>query len=361
MCAILPVLWLAAAPPDAPTTAPVFEPVAVCRDAGAGGYEAFPDILRTREGELLCVFYAGFAHVSLPRWAKGGVLPPECPRAGRICLVRSTDEGRTWSRAGVVADTPLDDRDPSIMQMPDGELICNYFSHRHDDKRGYQFVHSALVRSRDGGKTWGPEQEMFRQWVCSSPIRRLSDGRLGIALYFHPGENRVRGKMVGGFSVSSDGGRTWSEPVRIGDNSDIPLDAEPDFVEVAPGRLLMLMRPAMAYSWSTDGGRTWTEPKRVGFRGDAPYLLKLRSGLLLLGHRHPGTSLHISADDGQTWGPNIQIDACTGAYPSMCELPDGSVYCVYYTEGEASDIRGVRFRATGTGIIPVPPGPRPAQ
>ena len=50
--------------------------VIVCHDAGAGGYEAFPDVCRTRDGELLCVFYAGFGHVSLPSYGPGGKLPP---------------------------------------------------------------------------------------------------------------------------------------------------------------------------------------------------------------------------------------------------------------------------------------------
>ena len=31
----------------------------LCTDAGTGGYEAFPDVCRTKSGELLCVFYAG--------------------------------------------------------------------------------------------------------------------------------------------------------------------------------------------------------------------------------------------------------------------------------------------------------------
>ena len=77
--------------------------VVVCSDAGAGAYEAFPDVCRTAKGELLCVFYAGYAHVSDPR--------PALPNGARIALCRSSDDGRTWSPAEVVVDTPIDDRD----------------------------------------------------------------------------------------------------------------------------------------------------------------------------------------------------------------------------------------------------------
>jgi len=33
--------------------------VYICRDAGAGGYEAFPDVCRLKDGGLMAVFYAG--------------------------------------------------------------------------------------------------------------------------------------------------------------------------------------------------------------------------------------------------------------------------------------------------------------
>jgi hypothetical protein len=56
------------------------------------------------------------------------------------------------------------------------------------------------------------------------------------------------------------------------------------------------------------------------------------------------TSLHWTVDEGKTWKGPVRIDAVRGAYPSMVELPDGLVYCVYYEEGKRSSIRGVRLR-----------------
>jgi hypothetical protein len=43
---------------------------------------------RLKNGDIVAVFYAGYGHVSLPH-------PPDWPNGGRICLVRSTDEGKT--------------------------------------------------------------------------------------------------------------------------------------------------------------------------------------------------------------------------------------------------------------------------
>src|SRR5690242_4041281 len=86
-------------------------PKRIVTDAGAGGYQAFPDVCRLKNGDLFCVFYAGYGHVSQPK--------PELPKGGRICAVRSSDEGQTWSQAEIVVDTPKDDRDPSITCLPD--------------------------------------------------------------------------------------------------------------------------------------------------------------------------------------------------------------------------------------------------
>jgi len=334
--------------------------VVVCGDAGAGGYQAFPDLCRTRDGELLCVFYAGFAHVSLPAYAPGGRLPANCPNAGRICLVRSRDNGKTWSKPTIVVDTPRDDRDPSIVQLPDGTLLCNYFAHRAGaGGKPYEFAWSALVRSTDGGATWSDEQPLFDQWACSSPIRVLSDGRLALPLYYI-GPINSKGAHYGGVSFSTDKGLTWSAPVPIGKDGPYKLDAEPDIVELPGGKLLAGMRASVggttaAYARSNDGGRTWSTPAGFGFLAQSIYFLRTSKGVLLMGHRIPGTSLHYSLDDGKTWSENVELASSGGAYPSMAELADGTIYCVYYEEGPRSDIRGMRFSAGRTGIRIIPP------
>ena len=94
--------------------------VYVCRDGGAGAYEVFPDVCRLRDGRLARVFYAGYGHVSLPN--------KDWPKGGRIALVFSGDEGRTWTAPAVLFDGPDDDRAPSIAELRSGRLLCNFFS-----------------------------------------------------------------------------------------------------------------------------------------------------------------------------------------------------------------------------------------
>lgn len=315
--------------------------VTVCRDAGAGGYEAFPDVCRLSDGRLMSVFYAGYAHVSLPNSA--------WPKGGRICYSTSTDEGRTWSAAAVLHDGPDDDRDPSIVELPSGRLICNFFSLRTKpgSPDGWEGLGTWFVTSDDLGRTWSAPRQISADYYCSSPARALPDGRLILGLY-----REEKDQSWGAVVTSADGGKTWGPVVDI-PNGGYKLDAETDVVMRRDGSLLAVEREpaaAMCFSISRDGGRSWSVSKPLGFPGHCPYLLRTRSGILLLAHRLPNTSLHWSSDDGAMWKGPVVVDELIGAYPSMVELKDGSILIVYYEEGEGSNIRARRFRAGPDGI-----------
>jgi len=331
-------------PPPAVAELAGGEFVHVCRDGGAGGYEAFPDVCRLGDGRLMSVFYAGYDHVSLPtaRWPKGG----------RIDYAISGDGGRTWSKPGLLYDGPDDDRDPSIVELPSGKLLCNFFSLRRkpgaDGAAGaWDGLGTWLVESSDGGRTWSPPRLVSPDYYCSSPIRVLPDGRLMLGLYRQEGE-----KAWGAVAVSGDDGRTWGSVVDI-PNGGFKLDAETDVIALEDGRILAAQRePAtsMASSTSSDGGRTWSVSRAMGFPGHCPYLLRTKGGVIVLAHRLPQTSLHYSFDEGSTWSGNVVVDDVIGAYPSMAELEDGSVLIVYYEEGAGSNVRARRFRVGPGGL-----------
>lgn len=315
----------------------------VCRDAGAGAYEAFPDVCRLRDGRLMCVFYAGYGHVALPN--------AELPKGGRICYCTSADEGRTWSAAVTLYDGPDDDRDPSIAQLKDGRLICNFFSLRRptSGSKPYEGTGSWFVTSADLGQTWtAPQLLSGSDYYCSAPVRELADGRIIVGLYY-----ATDADAYGAVSMSTDGGKTWNKPIDI-DNGEFRLDAETDVIERRDGSLYAVLRgdgkTPMCWSSSNDGGKTWSVAQSIGFLGHCPYLHRTVDNILLLGHRVPNTSLHYSLDDGQTWSENVLVDEVGGAYPSMVNLNDGSVLIVYYEEGDGSNIRAKRLRAAPTGI-----------
>jgi len=200
--------------------------VFVCQDAGAGGYEAFPDVCRLNDGRLMAVFYAGYGHVSLPSepWPKGG----------RICYCLSSDEGRTWTKPRLLYDGPDDDRDPSIVQLRSGRLLCNFFSLRKAEGKPWQGRGTWLTASDDLGRTWSAPQLVSADYYCSSPARELPDGSLILGLY-----REEKGKSWGAAVISEDGGKSWGRVIDI-DNGGYKLDAETDILPLKDGSVLIV-------------------------------------------------------------------------------------------------------------------------
>ena len=296
----------------------------VCSGEAAGGYAAFPDLCRLKTSDLLCVFYSGYGHVSTPnaKWPKGG----------RIMAVHSSDNGQTWNKPVVVMDTDQDDRDPSVACLKDGTLLLNWFTLQNNQ------VAVLLARSTDIGKTWSEPVKLKLDspysFACSAPVRELPDGSLILGLYH---EDEKKNLAFGATVKSYDGGKTWKELVLIGEESGVFLDAETDVLPLKGDKLLAALRSSkvdMHYAVSEDLGKSWGPVRSFGFKGHCPYFLRHSSGVILLAHRLPATSLHWSSDDGKTWNGPVKIDTVGGAYPSLVELPDGLVYCVYYEEGK---------------------------
>ncbi len=336
--------------PDwAPTTEPKPYRV-VCHDAGHGGYQAFPGLCRLKSGDLLAVFYAGWEHVSRPG--------ERLPKGGAVALSRSTDDGKTWSPAQTVLDTPFDDRDPAVWQCDDGTLVVSTVS---VDWPSYKppyddWCHAHVVRSTDDGQTWSQPEELRigkeRDYTVWTEPRRLNNGEWLWPLYHNRGP-----KLTTAFMRSTDGGLTWSDPQLI-DKGSFSTD-EPDICQFSDGTIFCAMRPAgephMWQSWSRDQGETWTKPEPLPFYGHCSNLLHTRNGVTLLAVRDPGMCVRYSFDQAKSWAGAAMIDACGGAYSQMVELADGRVLIVYYTEGRQSEIRAQFLRADSTGLRVVPP------
>lgn len=326
--------------------------VTVCTDSGGpGAYEAFPDVCLTGNGELLCVFYAGYGHVSFPR--------EDLPNGGFIGMVRSSDFGRTWSPVEVVVDTPIDDRDASIAQLSNGDLLVTYMSYSRDRAPTHEVF---TVRSTDNGATWGKPQRVELPWngaqAVSEPVTELADGTLLLPVYgTHRAEEGGPLRHPCAVLRSHDLGRTWPE-INILEPQGGQLLQEPTVEPLTDGRMLMLIRPGMDWSESTDGGVSWSRPQPLGIEGHAAYQLLTSRGVLVAGFRHPptrSTAVAWSTDLGRTWQGPETIDRVIGGYPSLVELPDGRVFMVYYTEGAGSDIRGVYLHVSAEGVEVLPP------
>ena len=319
----------------------------ISRGTNSGEYQAFPDSCRLQNGDIVVVFYAGYDHVSYPNI--------NYPNGGRLCLTRTKDEGQTWNEPITIYDDQYDNRDPHIAQLSDGTLICSFFSLEANptNSQGFDCLNAQVIRSLDNGHTWEKESQFVLMdsppWVCSAPVRQLSDGTYILPLY-REGEDGAYGGVV----HSTDCGTTWGAAIPIGHDSGVSLPAETDIIQLKDGTLYAALRGdscvPMQFATSPDQGQTWSEVRSIGFEAHAPHFTRLSTGEILLTCRgiNPDrtivtTALYVSRDECRTWlGPYI-IDDVEGAYPSTIELEDGSILAIYYEEGDGSAIRAQRF------------------
>jgi sialidase-1 len=226
--------------------------------------------------------------------------------------------------------------------------VCSFFTYRPQPENKVR-CDTCLVTSHDGGVTWEDAPRIVApEWPSSAPVRELPAGTRILGVYREDGAT-----AYGGIIRSTDGGKTWSAPIPIGKGSGVRLDAETDFVLLKDGTLYAALRGDrvnMHFATSPDGGLTWSTVKDIGFPAHCPHFTRLSTGEILLSHRLPLTSLHISRDEAKTWQGPFQIDSTPGAYPSTVELKDGTVLVVYYEEGPNSAIRARRFQVKPDGI-----------
>lgn len=311
-------------------------------------YHGWPTLAQRKSGELVVV-------------CSGGRESHVCP-FGWVEMMRSTDEGKTWSWPRVLIDGAIDDRDAGVTETAKGSLLVTTFTSlayeaafkgaKKNDPR-WQAVQRRTtaaqrkaelgcwaIRSTDDGINWSARQRC----PVNSPHgpTQISDGRI-----LYAGKELWRGENRIGIAESKDDGQTWAWlatiPTRKGD--DHRNYHELHMIEAGNGTLITQIRNhnktnsgETLQSHSTDGGKTWATPYSIGVWGLPSHLLKLRDNRLLMtyGHRRKplGNQARLSEDHGKTWSAAIPFyqDGISGdlGYPSTVELKDGSLLTVWY-------------------------------
>jgi sialidase-1 len=276
-------------------------------------FSSFPSIVRRPDGELLVAFRRAPERRALGERSSNHTDPNSY-----LELVRSRDEGKTWSQTPelIYANPFGGSQDPCMVQLRDGTIVCtsygwclmqsnavaklkNPFHHGN-----FVFLGGYLVRSTDGGHTWqgpifppptpgetvlGPFNEPVpaynRGAMCEG-----ADGRLYWVVTSKT--STAPGAQGTHLFISSDKGSTWTYSCPVAADAKITFN-ETSLYETPKRDLVAFMRTAdfddhTTLARSTDHGKSFQPWQDAGFQGHPHYALRLpdQRVLLVYGYRH---------------------------------------------------------------------------
>ena len=260
----------------------------------------------------------------------------ESPRNYQI--VRYSDNnGRTWSDVKLMILPRREVRAMSacIWIDPAGRLWV-FWGQSQGQQDGRYGVWAVTTSEPDADEPrWTAARRLGDGILLNKPTV-LSSGDWLLPASVWKADNSIR------VYASSDQGKTFS---LRGTANVTPADwrgpDEPMIVERKDGSLWMLVRRrGIAETVSTDGGRTWSELQRSPLRHPTSrfFVRRLKSGnLLLVKHgpldertRREKLTAYLSSDDGRSWQGGLMLDEREDVtYPDGVQAADGTITIVY--------------------------------
>jgi sialidase-1 len=323
----------------------------VLREQGQDGVHTYriPGLATTTKGTLIAVFDV--------RHKSAADLPGDID----VGLMRSTDDGRTWSKLQTIIDFDAKEPksrgngvgDPAVLvDAKTGTIwVAALWSHGDRAWNGSRAGTSpdetgqlVLVRSDDDGATWSQPINITSKIEGRDPKWRLcfqgpgrgiclKDGSLVFAAQIRDADGTPYSCLL----RSIDHGKTWKIS-----RSPTPKTSEAQVAEFADGWLLASMRDesrsgerVWAYAQVDDKGVAWSKPTF-----DVPdptcmaSLIQAKPGVLLFSNPNSARqrvdlTVRKSNDDRNTWSEGSLLEKGPCAYSCMTVLRDGSIGILY--------------------------------
>jgi len=240
----------------------------------------------------------------------------------RIFYCFSEDEGMTWSDAQLMCTDPVKDPVPltgAPFMLGDGTIVCEFEINKRKDDPSKWIHRSAMIFSKDGGRTWGDVSivtEFPDMYYWDQRPNVLSDG-ISIIDFFWTLDGISQRYLNIHARKSSDGGKTWGD---IWDTGIYGQPGQP--VDLGDGRLATIeidrsVRPVITVRTSRDQGITYDE------------------SLVVYDSR-------LGKQDSRDMSMNEAWDEMAGfsvGHPGLIDLGEGNILAYYYAGDHCDDTR----------------------
>ncbi len=314
-------------------------------------YEAWPDVVLTDGGKLICVFSECEHHKNR--------------EGARLMITESLDRGRTWSKK-----KPLTEKGSAkeyfncarISKLGDGSLaiICDKV-YGGENKSAENFLWLGDAE----GETWSEPIKLPFCGIVPDKYRQLKSGRIILAAHF---KSPITSKLEQYLRYSDDQGATWSDRVTVAADPRYNL-CEVSIFEYEDNKLVAYLRENSMKGYdilkvlSADGGETWSEIYNTPMDGGhRPVAGLLADGTVMVTYRYIpcGTQNMFAAflrrDQIECQGRQEQrvrvmpLDYDRNPSPDIgytgwVQFDDGEIYVVNYIKDDADKayIRGYSF------------------
>lgn len=254
-------------------------------------------------------------------------------------LLKSTDVGKTWTP--IPGLDQLDTTPLPVLRRPDGGILAvsrwtrlqpdgsvrGKTVHFNADATKFEMIDNLIVLPKEYANESASDQT-----ICERHIWNDDDGGATMVVWSRKGVKLPDGRnntvRFSHLLKSTDEGKTWNYRSTVGPGG------EPAVVRLSKTELTAVIRgdrdSCMKQMFSHDGGKTWSEPVKLEVGKVLPDLVLMSNGVLACSYGRPASSIMFSVDGGKTWPSHHVISERVGFnYTSIREISPGRLLYVH--------------------------------